>query len=163
MPGEGDYVISDVVCPDGLSNGDEATSTGEGQSSFDDSDIDSITMDYVACPMVANSPFAMDRDDVEYEVTPHSMGRTAMPVFSLRPEKGHVCFSQDYELYTGDEENQGIWDYMTLPLVDQEVCACDSSTKIKTKRRHITRPIHTNEVPVENDRVSAIDMFLARG
>ena len=50
-----------------------------------------------------------------------------------------------------------------LPLVDKEICAGISSGKTKTKRKHIPRPIHTNEVPVENARVSAIDMFSARG
>ena len=63
---------------------EEATSIGEDQSSSADSDGGASLSDYFACPMdVANVPLAMDRDLVEYEVTPHSMGRTAMPVFHL--------------------------------------------------------------------------------
>ena len=65
MPGEGGCVISDAVCPDGLSNGEEATSIGEDQSSSASSDGGTSYTDYFACPMeVANVPLAMDRDIV---------------------------------------------------------------------------------------------------
>ena len=71
-----DDVIPDVVCLDGLSNGDEATSIGADRSSSDESDIGTnATGDYTCAMDVANVPHAMDRDDVEYEVTPHSDGQ----------------------------------------------------------------------------------------
>ena len=56
-----------------------------------------------------------------------------MPVFQLRPTKGNVSFSTEFEFFEGDDETPGIWDCMISPLVDKESCVSTSSGT-KTKR-----------------------------
>ena len=38
--------------------------------------------------------------DLEYEKLPHLMGRSAIPTFTLKPKKGVVRFSKNYEYVT---------------------------------------------------------------
>ena len=99
-----------------------------------------------------------------YDGLPHAMGASAKPSFKKRPASGNVHWSTCFEMYIGSASNSDQWKTLTSPLIDQPVRGHYQRLidEKKTKRKAITRTIKSNEFPVENDRVSTFNTFLAR-
>ena len=67
--------------------------------------------------------YAESSCDLEYEKLPHLMGRSAIPTFTLRPKKGLVRFSENFEYFADSDETPGIWDCLIYAMADNPACA----------------------------------------
>ena len=101
----------------------------------------------------------------EYKIKPHAMGKQVFPTFTLRPNKGMVRFSEQLERYSESRVGSDQWEFVTSELYDTngDVRTSRYFEKGKTKRERITVTVAQNDSPVENDRNSTLNSFVARG
>ena len=151
-----DVGCSSAVYKDYIGTGGrEDASTVLDTDSSDDNSAD----ESVRALAYADSPVEI----IEYEEVPHKMGRSDMPTFVKRPAKPPVSFKATIESLAERVDESGIWDCLTLSLIDQPTYNSVLPDSAITKKKRVSRSLGSGENPVENERHSTIDLFLARG